>query len=185
MTEFTCNDFVNKTTGLSPFEIIIGFKLRQPVDLINSHGPHHSRISDSASTFTSHIRALHEEIREKIMKNNTDYKAFADLHRRLRTFNVGDYVMVRMRSERFPLRTVTNYKREAQDHSESSKRLIQTLMWWISHQTLASVAVLMLRTWSHIEALLIPFLIHSWINLLRTLFLRAPHISTSLQNYPM
>jgi len=32
------------------------------------------------------------------MKNNADYKPSADLHRRL---NVGDYVMVRMRPERF------------------------------------------------------------------------------------
>ena len=40
------------------------------------------------------------------MKNNADYKTFANLHRRLRTFNVGDYVMVRMRPERFPPGTV-------------------------------------------------------------------------------
>jgi len=67
---------------------------------------HHSKVSDSASAFASHIRALHEEIREKIMKNNADYKASADLHRRLKIFNVGDYVMVPMRPERFPPGTV-------------------------------------------------------------------------------
>ena len=66
---------------------------------------HHSRIPDSALSFTSHIRALHE-IKVKIMKNNADYKAFADLHHRLRTFNVRDYVMVRLRLERFSPRIV-------------------------------------------------------------------------------
>ena len=40
------------------------------------------------------------------MKNNVDYKASVDLHCRLRTFNVSDYVMIRMRPERFPPRTV-------------------------------------------------------------------------------
>jgi len=40
------------------------------------------------------------------MKNNTDYKVFANLYRRLRIFNVGDYVMVRMRSEWLPPGTV-------------------------------------------------------------------------------
>jgi len=45
---------------------------------------------------------LREEIREKIMKNNVDYKASVDLHCRLMTFNVSDYVMIRMRPERFP-----------------------------------------------------------------------------------
>ena len=66
---------------------------------------HYFRVSDSASAFASHIRGLHE-IREKIMKNNTDYKASVDLHHRLRTFDIGDYVMVRMRPERFPPGTV-------------------------------------------------------------------------------
>jgi len=66
---------------------------------------HHFRVSDSASAFASHMRALHE-IREKIMEHNADYKDSVDLHRRLRTFNIGDYVMVRMRLERFPPGTV-------------------------------------------------------------------------------
>ena len=84
MAEFAYDESVNRTTGLSPFEIVIGFKSRQPIDLIPM--AHHSRVSDSASTFASHIRALHEEIREKIMKNNTDYKASADLHRPIKNF---------------------------------------------------------------------------------------------------
>ena len=70
------------------------------IDLIHmSH--HHSKATDSTSAFASHIRVLHEKIKEKIMKNNADYKVSADFHRRLRTFNVGDYVMVRMRPKQF------------------------------------------------------------------------------------
>jgi len=40
------------------------------------------------------------------MKNNVGYKASTDLHYRLRTFNVNDYVMVCMRLERFFPETV-------------------------------------------------------------------------------
>ena len=80
MAKFAYNGSVNRTTGLSPFEIVNDFKPRQPVNLIPA-AHHHSRVSDSASTFASHICALHEEIREKIMKNKTDYKASTDLHR--------------------------------------------------------------------------------------------------------
>ena len=40
------------------------------------------------------------------MKNNVDYKASADLNRKLRTFNIGDYVTVRMGPERFSPGTV-------------------------------------------------------------------------------
>ena len=85
---------------------------------------HHSRVSDSALAFASHMRALHEEIREKIMKNNTDDKVSADLHRRLRTFNVRDYVMVRMRPERFSSGTVkeiTRAKHKALQDSQENQ----------------------------------------------------------------
>ena len=40
------------------------------------------------------------------MKNNADYKVSTDLHHQLRTFNVSDYVMIRMRPEQFPPGTV-------------------------------------------------------------------------------
>ena len=50
-----------------------------------------------------HYSALYEEIKEK---NNADYKAFANLHCRLRTFNVDDYVMVCLRPKQFSQGTV-------------------------------------------------------------------------------
>jgi len=64
----------------------------------------HSRVSDSAFAFASDIHTFHEKIRDNIMKNNPDYKASANLNHRLRTFNVGDYVMVRFRPKQFPPR---------------------------------------------------------------------------------
>ena len=73
MAELAYNGSVNRTTGLNPFEIVNGYKPRKPVDLIPM-AHHHSRVSDSLSTFVSHIRALHKEIKEKIMKNNANYK---------------------------------------------------------------------------------------------------------------
>jgi len=99
IADFAYNSYVNKTTGLSPFKIVTSFKPRQPIDLVPM-AHQHSRVSDS--TFASHIHSLHEKIREKIMKNNLDYKASTDLHRRLRTFNVSDFVIVRLRPEQFP-----------------------------------------------------------------------------------
>jgi len=119
------------------------------------------------------------------MKNNDDYKASANLHRTLRIFNVDDYVMVRMRPERFPSRTVKKLHARVHDRSKSSGRSIQMLMWWISYQTLASVALLMLRTSSHIEVLLILLLIHLWMSLLRNLLSESPHYLHFLQNYPV
>jgi len=86
MTEFAYNNSINRTTSLNLFEIVTDFKPKKLIDLILM--AHHSRVSDSTSAFTSHICALHEEIRDNIMKNNADYKASVDLQSRLRTFNV-------------------------------------------------------------------------------------------------
>ena len=53
MAEFAYNSSVSRTTYLNPFEIVIGFRSKQPIDLVPmTH--HHSRVSDSASTFASH-----------------------------------------------------------------------------------------------------------------------------------
>ena len=38
----------------------------------------------------------------KISLSNEEYKLAADVHRRSKAFNVGDYVMVRIRPERIP-----------------------------------------------------------------------------------
>ena len=62
MAEFAYNSSVNRTTCLSPFEIVIDFISRLLIDLIHM-AHYHSRVSNSASTFTSQIRALHEVIR--------------------------------------------------------------------------------------------------------------------------
>ena len=63
MTEFAYNSSVNKTRCLGPFEIVISFKPKQPIDLVPI-ACYHFRVSDSASAFASHIHALHEEIKE-------------------------------------------------------------------------------------------------------------------------
>jgi len=58
-------------------------------------------VPESASAFASHIHDLHKEISKKIQKNNAQYKSYADLHLRHLEFNEGDYVMIRICSERF------------------------------------------------------------------------------------
>jgi len=63
MVEFAQNISVNRTTCLSSFKMVTGFKPKQPIDLVlMTHN--HYRVSDSASAFVSHIRAIYEEIRE-------------------------------------------------------------------------------------------------------------------------
>lgn len=58
--------------------------------------------SESAESFAQHNRNVHADIRHKIALSNENYKLAADTHRRNQEFNEGDYVMVRIHSERYP-----------------------------------------------------------------------------------
>jgi len=90
---------------MSPFEVVHSYQPRQPINLIHM-AHHHIRMSESAALFVSHIHDLHKEISTQIQKNNANHKAYADLHKKTHEFNVGDYVMVRIRPKRYPLGTV-------------------------------------------------------------------------------
>ncbi|GFZ18557.1 hypothetical protein Acr_27g0002960 [Actinidia rufa] len=98
--QFAYNSFVNRSIGMSPFEVVHGFKPRKPVDLLPMSP--HTRVSESAESFARHIRELHDEIRKVINDSNFQYKFQADSRRRRAEFQVGDYVMVRIRPEWYP-----------------------------------------------------------------------------------
>ena len=58
--EFVYNNFVNRSIGKSPFEIVTGNSPHQPIDLVpllTDYG-----FSKSAQNFVEHTRTLHEEI---------------------------------------------------------------------------------------------------------------------------
>ena len=59
-------------------------------------------VSEPVANFAKHIHDLHAEIRRKISLSNEEYKLPTDVHCRSKEFNVGDYVMVRIRSKRIP-----------------------------------------------------------------------------------
>ena len=87
LAEFAYNDSVNRSTGMSPFEIVMGRRPRKPIDLVPS--PLHARVSESAESaksFVDHIRSLHEHIRRHIETSNARYKELVNTHRRAREF---------------------------------------------------------------------------------------------------
>ena len=62
----------------------------------------HMHVSEPIENFAKHIHHLYAEIRRKISLNNEEYKLAADVHRRSKEFNVGEYVMVRICPGRIP-----------------------------------------------------------------------------------
>ena len=102
--EFAYNTAVNRTTEKSPREIVYDFRPRQLINLIPISD--HIRVSDSASSFASYVHDLHKEVMDKIAQSNASYKLRANVRKRFKIFNVGEYVNVRNHPERFPLGTV-------------------------------------------------------------------------------
>ena len=96
--EFTYNNSVNCSTDKSPFQIVNSYSPHTPIDLVPL--PPHMCVFEPIENFAKHIHDLHVEIRRKISLSNEVYKLGADVHRRSKEFNVGEYVMVCIRPEK-------------------------------------------------------------------------------------
>ena len=100
--QFTYNNSVNKSTGLSPHEIVYGHKPRAPIDIIPMSPL--QRTSESTKTFAYRMYELHKSISNHITLSNSKYKSIEDVHRRYKRFEIENFVMIRLRQERFPPR---------------------------------------------------------------------------------
>ena len=58
--------------------------------------------SEDGEDFADRIRELQEDVKERIQKSNTNYKARVDSKRREKNYEVGDLVLAHLRKERFP-----------------------------------------------------------------------------------
>ena len=99
-TKFSYNNSVKRSTGKSLFQIVNGYSPRTPIDLVPL--PPHMCVSEPAENFAKRIHDLHVEIRRKSSLSNDEYKLVVDVHCKSKEFNVGEYVIVRIRSKRIP-----------------------------------------------------------------------------------
>ena len=86
--EFAYNSLVHRTIGKTPFAIVYTQVPRQAVDLIKLLGGH--GVSVATKNMNEDWQAMTEEVKERIEKNNTKYKATVDKHRRKQLFVIGD-----------------------------------------------------------------------------------------------
>ena len=92
--EFAYNSSVNRSIGMSSFEVMHGDKLKKLIDLISM--THYPMVSESVSEFASHVHNLHKEIRKKIQENNAHYRFHANLRFMHLASNKGDFVVIRI-----------------------------------------------------------------------------------------
>uniref|UniRef100_A0A2N9F448 Chromo domain-containing protein n=1 Tax=Fagus sylvatica TaxID=28930 RepID=A0A2N9F448_FAGSY len=99
IAQFAYNNSVNRTIGMSPFEVVHGYKARKPLDLLPMSPQ--VRMSESAEAFARH----------------------ADSRQRHLEFAVADYVMIRIRPERFPSGTVKKLQARSASPFKVLKRI--------------------------------------------------------------
>lgn len=106
--EFSYNDTPNRSTGMSPFQIVFGMHPRGVYEL-RGLGKQEAR-SASVEDFFEQMQKLQEEIKGKLQESSKRYKHRADLKRREKEFQVGDLVKAYLRKDRFPTKTYNKLK---------------------------------------------------------------------------
>ncbi|KAK1682377.1 hypothetical protein QYE76_043225 [Lolium multiflorum] len=98
--EFAYNRVVHSTTELCPFEVVYGFKLITPLDLLPL--PIHERVNMEASKMADFVRKIHVKTKELIEKKGKSNAARMNKKRKDMLFKPGDMVWVHFRKDRFP-----------------------------------------------------------------------------------
>ena len=88
--EFAFNTMVNRSIGKAPFDIVYTKVPNHTIDLL--YLPQYT--SNSVATLAEQIATIHSEVHQKLEASNLKYKAASDRHRRFKTFQEGDLVMV-------------------------------------------------------------------------------------------
>jgi ribosomal protein L21E len=97
--EFAFDSSFNRSTSLSPFEVLTGIKLKVPIDLIPLLVPPWS--SEVAVDFLTHLQDSHMEVCRKFTLSAESYKRVASIRKCHVEFQKGDLVMIRIQPERF------------------------------------------------------------------------------------
>ena len=99
--EFAFNNFINRSTGCTPFEVVFGFRPHTPLNLHSLTLP--ARPGEAALDFSSYMKNIHEEVKRRLSLSTEAYSTAANTRRKDRQFQVGDMVLIRLKPERFPL----------------------------------------------------------------------------------
>jgi hypothetical protein len=106
--EFAYNDSVNRSTGKNPFQIVYGTQPRGVSELREIEQATTSNAS--AEEFAEAMKELHDEVKQRLINTNQEYKRRADQHQRQLQFEVGDLVLAHLRKGRFPRGTYNKLK---------------------------------------------------------------------------
>ena len=134
MAEFTYNNLINRSTGISPFEAVTGTRPRLPVDFVSL--PVEAQPSADADSFIRHMQQVHNYVRRHfsetmILIKNMQISVVVSFNLRNEIWLC--FVIVLSAFRRAPTKSCTP---TTPDHSRFSRKLDLMHMCWIYHQLL-------------------------------------------------
>ena len=100
IAEYAYNRARHSTTGKSPFEVVYGFNLLSPLDILPL--PLQERTNMDASARASYIKKMHEDTRNIIERHVHRLATKLNVNKQPMIFNIGDLVWLHLRKDRFP-----------------------------------------------------------------------------------
>ena len=90
--EFAYNRSTSQTTSCFPFEAVYSMNPIGPLDLDTIHLTDH--FSGEADERANSIKKIHEQVKDKILKQTKEYKKQAEKHRKKVVFKEGDLMWI-------------------------------------------------------------------------------------------
>ncbi|KAK8554939.1 hypothetical protein V6N13_016193 [Hibiscus sabdariffa] len=98
--EFAYNHVVHSATNMSPFEVVYGYNPTTPLDMLPL--PFEQVMNRDGQSKAEFVKKLHQQVKENLEKRTRQYETRANKGKKRVTFDVGDWVWVHFRKERFP-----------------------------------------------------------------------------------
>ena len=95
---FAYNRVIHSTTYWAPLEVVCGFNLLTPLDLLRI--PSNIVVSEATTSKADLIKTLHREMKKRIEKQN--FKVASRSNKEEIIFQPSDWVWIHFRKERFP-----------------------------------------------------------------------------------
>nr|GEU99590.1 putative reverse transcriptase domain-containing protein [Tanacetum cinerariifolium] len=99
--EFAHNHDVNRSTGFSPFQVVYSAQPRGPLDLMTHQVS--SSVPKRMHDFVAGLHDVHKLVRDNLVRVNSKYKQDTDQKRMHVDFDVGDFVLVVLTKDCFPV----------------------------------------------------------------------------------